>query len=267
MESLLSCIDNSAPPYPPPVVTPRPTLPPPPREYIEAQRASLVATKTPESPEREAAEDKRFSEPISPPDVATPHTVKRHYELSEASETLPPASDEPLPELVGPWQLPSTGYRGTFEQHAAPVIYGPLTFGNGSSIVTWYDGIGYPVQHVHTFEPAVQIKDTDVLDLTAFLSHAIGSGKDFVFLHDLRNLWPSPSRVQLGALVQFVRTNKKAMDNQLKAIAIVLINPFVRKLINFFLWLFSPKQPCKIFETLEEGYAFLRLHCPPEEIL
>lgn len=170
-----------------------------------------------------------------------------------------------LPDLVGAWLLPSQ-YRTQFEQHNHPVLYGPLTFGCGSCVATWYEGIRFPVLHVRTNNPPAPISDDDVLDLTAFLTNAMqtnghGDRVDFVFLHDLRHLWPRPSRVQLNALIKFVGTNKKTMDAQLKCIAIIVSSPVVRKLLNFFMWLFKPIQPVKMMATPEEGLAFLREHC------
>lgn len=186
-----------------------------------------------------------------------------------APADAPAPSDAPA-ELAGPWLLPATGYRTRFEQGPPPVIYGPLTFGCGNCVVTTYDGIRYPVMHLTTNDPPVPICDNDVLDLTDFLTygmHTTGAGKDeeFVFLHDLRFLWPKPSRVQMGALIKFVGNNKKRMDNQLKAIAIVVGNPIVRKLINFFIWMFRPMQPVRLMADLDEGFAFLRESCPTDE--
>ena len=106
-----------------------------------------------------------------------------------------------------------------------------------------------------------------MLDLTDFLTRAMGptgidTREDFCFLHDLRYLWPKPSRVQLGALIRFVSTNKKTMDRQLKCIAIVISSQIVRNLLNFFIWMFRPAQPVKMMSSLEEAFDFLREHCP-----
>ena len=176
-------------------------------------------------------------------------------------------AEEEDAELVGPWKLSSSGYHGRFEQQPAPCIYGPLVMGCARVVVTRYEGIAFPVHHVETFEPPIPITDADVIDLTEFLTRAmgttgLGTDEDFVFLHDLRFLWPRPSRVQLSALIKFVGTNKKRMDRQLKAIAILVASPLVRKLLNFFLWMFSPQQPVKMMADPEEGMAFLREHCP-----
>ena len=69
-------------------------------------------------------------------------------------------------------------------------------------------------------------------------------------------------RVQLSALMTFVRTNKQRMDEQLKCIAIIVANPLVRKLLNFFIWMFRPAQPVRMMASLEEGFAFLRENVP-----
>ena len=169
---------------------------------------------------------------------------------------------------MGPWQLLSTGYRHPLRQDPLPTIYGPLVFGCGHVVVRTYEGIRYPVHHLTTTDPPVKIADDDVVDLTEFLTRSmsttgIGTDEDFVFLHDLRFLWPNPSRVQLSALIKFVGANKKRMDVHLKAIAIILTNNIVRRLINFFLSMFSPAQPVKIMADIDEGFAFLREHCPP----
>ena len=128
-----------------------------------------------------------------------------------------------------------------------------------------FDGIALPVVHLCTFAPARPIRDDDVLDLTCFLTNAISSGKQFLFFHDLRHLWPSPTQVQVRALISFVRTNKKHMDRQLQATAIVVANPMVRGLVNFLIWIFRPSQPVKFFKDHEEALNFLKHHFPEGE--
>ena len=217
-----------------------------------------------------AAADKAQGAPPAPSEKSAEPPSSMAPTAADAPSDEPEsagASDDPLPELVGPWKLTSTAYRQRFEQHPLPVVYGLLIFGCGRVVVTWYDGIRYPVHHLTTNDPPVPITDNDVLDLTDFLTTAMGktgidTREDFCFLHDLRYLWPKPSRVVLGALIRFVSKNKKIMDRQLKCIAIVVSNQLVRNLLNFFIWMFRPAQPVKMMSSLEEAFDFLREHCP-----
>lgn len=279
-------------PHPPPAARRRPPLSPEPTQaYIlrkcrtskNLRPRTIVDVLPPKPPLAETLPQEQLPNEVLPQkpteDAATPAAVVLDvaavepqsavvHAAAEAAVAGPSAApDGPLPERVGPWRLLSTGYRHQLRQDP-DATYGPLVFGCGQVVVRTYEGIRYPVHHVETFDPPIRICDNDVIDLTTFLTRAIGTGDelhDYVYLHDLRFLWPNPSRAQLAALGKFVASNKRKMDDHLKCIAIVLVNPLVRKFINFFLWLFKPAQPAKVFADLEEGFAFLREHCGPKE--